>query len=156
MEIQYLNNKSFRKKIEEKKPSNKQFKKFSYKWKKFLNEKCPVKWVYNLSLDVYIVSPFGLVCCCSSVAQSCLTLCYPMDCSMPGFSVLHCLPEFAQTHVHWISDTYTWINYLSFTVFSKLISEFSLHQMILMFSWNLLIYYILYIIVSSRRSCRSS
>ena len=37
--------------------------------------------------------------CCSSVAQSCLTLCYPMDCSMPGFSVLHCLPEFAQTHV---------------------------------------------------------
>ena len=24
-----------------------------------------------------------------------------MDCSMPGFSVLHCLPEFAQTHVHW-------------------------------------------------------
>ena len=27
-----------------------------------------------------------------------------MDCSMPGFSVLHCLPEFAQTHVHWVGD----------------------------------------------------
>ena len=27
------------------------------------------------------------------------TLCYPVDCSMPGFPVLHCLPEFAQTHV---------------------------------------------------------
>ena len=104
MEIQYLNNKSFRKKIEEKKPSNKQFKKFSYKWKKFLNEKCPVKWVYNLSLDVYIVSPFGLVCCCSSVAQSCLTLCNPMDCTMPGFPVLHHLPESTQTHVYWVGD----------------------------------------------------
>ena len=28
-----------------------------------------------------------------------------MDCSMPGFPVLHCLPEFAQTHVHWFADT---------------------------------------------------
>ena len=28
----------------------------------------------------------------------------PMNCSTPGFSVLHCLLEFAQTHVHWISD----------------------------------------------------
>ena len=27
-----------------------------------------------------------------------------MDCSMPGFSVHHCLPEFAQIHVHWVSD----------------------------------------------------
>ena len=34
--------------------------------------------------------------CCCSVAQSCLTLCKPMDCSIPGFSVLHCLPDFAQ------------------------------------------------------------
>ena len=39
-------------------------------------------------------------CCCCSVAQSCLTLCDPMNCSMPGFSVLHHLQEFAQTHVH--------------------------------------------------------
>ena len=36
----------------------------------------------------------------SSVAQSCLTLCDPMDCSMPGLPV-HCqLPELTQTHVH--------------------------------------------------------
>ena len=40
---------------------------------------------------------------CCSVAQSCPTLCNPMDCSTPGFPVLD-LPEFAQTHVHWISD----------------------------------------------------
>ena len=42
--------------------------------------------------------------CCSSVTQSCLTLCEPMDCSMPGFLLLHHLPEFAQTHVHWVGD----------------------------------------------------
>ena len=34
--------------------------------------------------------------------QLCLTLCNPMECSIPGFSVLHYLPEFAQTHVHWV------------------------------------------------------
>ena len=43
-------------------------------------------------------------CCCCSVAKSCPTLCSPMNCSMPGSSVLHYLPEFAQTHVHWVSD----------------------------------------------------
>ena len=41
---------------------------------------------------------------CCSVAQSCLTLCDPMDCSTPGFPVLHHLPELARTHVHWVSD----------------------------------------------------
>ena len=40
----------------------------------------------------------------SSVAQLCLTLCEPMDCSMPGLAVHHQLPEFTQTHVHWVSD----------------------------------------------------
>ena len=34
-----------------------------------------------------------------------LYLCDPTDCSMPGFSVLHYLSEFAQTHVYWVSDT---------------------------------------------------
>ena len=42
---------------------------------------------------------------CSSVVKSCLTLCYPMDCSTPGFPVLHCLLEFAQTHVHWVDNS---------------------------------------------------
>ena len=41
----------------------------------------------------------------SSVAQLCLTLCDPMDCSMPGFPVHHQLPDLAQTHVHWVGDT---------------------------------------------------
>ena len=40
----------------------------------------------------------------SSVAQSCLTLWDSMDCSMPGLPVHHQLPEFTQTHVHWVGD----------------------------------------------------
>ena len=40
----------------------------------------------------------------SSVTQLYLTICNPMDCNTPGFPVLHHLSEFAQTHVHWISD----------------------------------------------------
>ena len=40
----------------------------------------------------------------SSVARLCLTLCNPMNCSTPGFPGLHRLLEFAQTHVHWVSD----------------------------------------------------
>ena len=40
----------------------------------------------------------------SSVAQSCPTLCYPMNRSMPGLPVHHQLPEFTQTHVHQVSD----------------------------------------------------
>ena len=40
----------------------------------------------------------------SSVAQSCSTLCDPMECSTPGFPVHHHLLEFAQIHVHWIGD----------------------------------------------------
>ena len=40
----------------------------------------------------------------SPVVQSCLTLCDPMDCSTPGLPVHHQLPEFTQTHVHWVGD----------------------------------------------------
>ena len=40
----------------------------------------------------------------SSVPQSCLTLCNPMKCSMPGLPVHHLLPEFTQNHAHRVSD----------------------------------------------------
>ena len=46
-------------------------------------------------------------CCsyhCFSVVKLWLTLCNPVDYSMPGSSVLFCLLEFAQTHVHWVGD----------------------------------------------------
>ena len=41
----------------------------------------------------------------SSITQSCPTLTDPIDCSTPGFPVHHQLPEWIQTHVHWVSDT---------------------------------------------------
>ena len=40
----------------------------------------------------------------SSVANSCLTLCDPMNRSTPALTVHHQLPEFTQTHVHWVGD----------------------------------------------------
>ena len=40
----------------------------------------------------------------TSVAQSCLTLCNPMNCSTPGLPVHHQLPEFTQTQVQQVSD----------------------------------------------------
>ena len=44
------------------------------------------------------------MCCCCSVTKSYPALCNPMDCSTPGFPVLHCLPKFAQTRVRWFGD----------------------------------------------------
>ena len=41
---------------------------------------------------------------CGSDAQSCPTLHNPTDCSTPGYPILHHLLEFAQTHIHWVSD----------------------------------------------------
>ena len=41
----------------------------------------------------------------SSVTQLCLTLCDPMNSSMPGLPAHHQLPEFTQTHAHRVGDT---------------------------------------------------
>ena len=46
----------------------------------------------------------GTTFLCCSVTQSCPTLYDPMNCSTPGFPVLHYVPDSAQTHVHWVSD----------------------------------------------------
>ena len=48
---------------------------------------------------------YGSTSCrsCSGI-QSCLTLCDPVDCSTPGFPVLHHLPELSQTHIHGVGD----------------------------------------------------
>ena len=54
---------------------------------------------YNhLSIWQSVTVPF------SSVAQSCPTLCDPMDCSMPGLPAITNSPKFTQTHVHWVRD----------------------------------------------------
>ena len=55
-------------------------------------------------LPIWLIMTPRHLCTLSSVIQSCPTLCNPVDCSMPGFPVLHHLPELAQTHVHWVSD----------------------------------------------------
>ena len=55
-----------------------------------------IKKVWNVYVCVYIY----IIC---SVTK-CSTLCDPTDYSTPGFPVLHYLQEFAQTHVHWVSD----------------------------------------------------
>ena len=54
-------------------------------------------------LEFRVSDVFGQRDCYRSVAQSCLTLCNPMDCRIPGFPVLT-ISEFAQTHVHWVND----------------------------------------------------
>ena len=57
---------------------------------------------------MYVICHFSLVAFSifqlSSVAQSCPTLCDPMNCSKPGLSVHHQLPESTQTHVHRVGD----------------------------------------------------
>ena len=58
-----------------------------------------------------------------SVVKSCPTLCNPMDCSTPVFPVHHQLPEFTQTHVHWVGDAIQKCAPIqSFTFFFLLIS----------------------------------
>ena len=59
--------------------------------------------VYTLQ-NHYILSVSMNHLAFSSVAQLCLTLCDPMNCSMPGLPVHHQRPEFTQTHVHRVSD----------------------------------------------------
>ena len=61
--------------------------------------KLPCSW-QKATLQIKTIQ--GTSCC--SFSQLCPPLCNPMDCSMPGFPVLHLLPGFAQTHVHLVAD----------------------------------------------------
>ena len=65
-------------------------------------------WVSHIVDFTHIVAlppePLGIEHQFSSVAQLCLTLCDPMNCSTPGLPVHHQLPEFTQTHVHRVTD----------------------------------------------------
>ena len=65
----------------------------------------PLKILYHFnSFQIYPFTLSLLSQSFSSVTQSCPTLCDPMHCSTPGLPVHHQLPEFTQTHVHWVSD----------------------------------------------------
>ena len=61
----------------------------------------------DLNLGQYFFKLWGMTHSVqfSSVAQLWTTLCNPMDCSMPGLPVHQQLPEFTQTHVHWVGGT---------------------------------------------------
>ena len=63
---------------------------------------------YKVKIKIIFVVPLQYsidwYSCCCSVTKLCLILCNPMDSSMPGFPVLQYLTEFAQIHVHWVSD----------------------------------------------------
>ena len=73
-------------------------------------------------------------CCCCSVTKSCPTLCDPMDCSMPGFPVLHYLLELAQTHIHrGLSVLLFFSNQLLFLWFPLLLFYFSIHLSLFQF-----------------------
>ena len=60
--------------------------------------------IYIYKTYTKFISSILLVIQFSSVSQSCLTLCDPMECSMPGFPVHHQVLELAQTHVHQVSN----------------------------------------------------
>ena len=57
-------------------------------------------------INMYFCELYILLCvlCCCSDTKLCLTLCNPINCSMPGFPVLRCFLEFAQMHVHLTDD----------------------------------------------------
>ena len=88
-------------------------------------------YIYSLELFNYLLSFADiLIIQFSSVTQSCLTLCDPMDCSTPGFLVRHQHLELAQTQVHRVGDTIQQSHPLSL-----LPPTFSLSQRQALFQW---------------------
>ena len=66
--------------------------------------RCPNPWIIREFPITFLLALVTSHIQFSSVIHSCPTLCDPMDCSTPGFPVLHHLTELAQTHVHWVGD----------------------------------------------------
>ena len=82
------------------------------------------------------------LCCCCLVAKSLPTLGDPTDSHVPGFPALHYLLEFAQTHVHWVSDAiqssltqWTWVWGTEFVPFNRK-SHTRLNAILTMLSWG--------------------
>ena len=68
-----------------------------------LRMRWPKYW--SFSFIVSFLRLFSLPCCCCSDVKSCLALCDPMGCSMPGSPAFHYFLKFAQICVQWVSDT---------------------------------------------------
>ena len=77
---------------------------------------------FNKDRICFIYHYYFIFCGCL-VIKSCSTLCNPMNCSIPGFPVLHYLLEFAQTHVQWVQWCYLTIS-SSTTSFSSCTQSF--------------------------------
>ena len=91
-----------------------------------LDLEIPQTWVQIFPLSYtssVVVAALQLLSHCCSVAQLCPTLCNPMDWRMPGFPVLHYLPEFAQIHVHWVNGCHPTIS-SSVASFSSYLQSF--------------------------------
>ena len=71
---------------------------------------CKSSWVTYIYIHLFLGFPIPTFYAkspdnpCYSVAKSYSTLCNPINCSTPGFPVVHYLLEFAQIHVHWVHD----------------------------------------------------
>ena len=61
-------------------------------------------WVAESDMTQWLTLLLSFIEFFSSVAQSCPTLCIPVDCSMLGFLAHHQLLEHTQIHVHWVGD----------------------------------------------------
>ena len=97
-------------------------------------------YTYKISLSIF--APDGYIYYkqwCNSIfkspsvqfSRSCPTLCNPMDCSTPALPVHHQLPEFAQSHIHWVGDAIQPSHPLS----SPSLPTFSLCQHQGLFKW---------------------
>ena len=78
---------------------------FSFSFSSFFFSSSLSFFRYNSHTITFIILYIHkVVCCMRSVTKLCLTLCNPVDCSTPGFPVLHYILELAQTRVHRVGD----------------------------------------------------
>ena len=93
---------------------------------------------------------------CCAVIQLCLTLCDPTDCSTPSFPAFHYLPEFEQTHVHWVNDS----TQPSHPLLSPCLPAFNLSQHQSLFQWVSFSHQVAKVLASMRKEgdkhCRLS
>ena len=97
----------------------------------YTSSSLPPSLLYSIPSSLIFNSKIIIDSQFSSVAQSCPTLCDPMDCSTPGFPVHHQLPELAQTNVHWVGDAIQ----LSHPLSSPSLPAFYLSQHQGLFRW---------------------
>ena len=75
-------------------------------------------------------SMYKTIICCCSIAKSWPTLSDPMDCSTPGLPVLHSLPEFAQTHIHWVGDIILYLHYICIYLLPLTFSKYQFWRLV--------------------------